>query len=61
MGSITACSIFYVNGNDPVEREKLMTKREMGEFLKGYVSKEERMGSGVEEEVLALGRRVISS
>lgn len=53
-----------VEGNHPVEREKLTTKREVEEWLEGkylkILEREEAVGSG-EEEMLALGRSVISS
>lgn len=52
-----------VDGNHPVEREKLTTKREVEEWLEGHLKileREEAVGSG-EEEMLALGRSVISS
>ena len=37
-------SMFDVDGNDPVEREKLTSRREMGEFLKEYLREEKKDG-----------------
>lgn len=40
MGEITACLPFGVDRSDLVEREMLMTIREVGELLEGYLSRE---------------------
>lgn len=51
-----------VDGNYLVEREKLTIKREVEEWLEGYLKifeREEAVGFG-KEEMLVLGRSVIS-
>lgn len=49
MGEIRAYVMFNIDGNNPVERGKLMTKREMGEWSEGCLSREGGMGSEVED------------
>lgn len=59
MGEIIPYFMLDVDGNDLVEKEKLMTKREMGDSWRDiYLSREGSIGSDAEK---VLGRSMISS